>query len=57
MTIEGRAVIHFFYLRDKPDENTLARLENAYGEGTVNLEECGVGPRNFATGKQTLTMD
>jgi hypothetical protein len=31
MTIEVRAVIHFFYLLDTPDEDILAQLESAYG--------------------------
>jgi hypothetical protein len=35
MTIEVRAVIPFFYLLDNPDEDILARLESAYGEGVI----------------------
>jgi hypothetical protein len=31
-----RAVIHFFYLLDTPDEDILARLETAYGQDIVN---------------------
>jgi transposase len=38
MTIEVRAVIHFFYLLNTPDEDILAQLETAYGEGIVNLK-------------------
>jgi hypothetical protein len=37
MTIEMRAVIHFFYLLDAPDENVLARLGTVYGR-IVNLK-------------------
>jgi hypothetical protein len=57
MTIEVRAVIHFFYLLDMPGENVLARPESIYGEEIVNLKRYSVGPRNFATGKQILTMN
>jgi hypothetical protein len=32
MTIEVRAVIHFFYFLDAPYEDILARLDSVYGE-------------------------
>jgi hypothetical protein len=36
MTIEGRAVIHFFYLLDMPDKDVLTRLDSACSEGIIN---------------------
>jgi hypothetical protein len=57
MTIEERGVIYFFYLRDTPNEDILARLERRYGEDIDNLKQCTIGPRNIATGKQSLTMN
>jgi hypothetical protein len=38
MTIEARAVVHLFDLLDTPDDDTLARLESAYGNRIVNFE-------------------
>jgi hypothetical protein len=57
MTIEVRAVIHFFYLLDTRDEDILGRLQSASGDRIVNLKQCSLGRRNFAMGKQILKMN
>jgi hypothetical protein len=38
MTIDVRALTHFFYLLDMSDEAIVARLENVSGDGIVNLK-------------------
>jgi hypothetical protein len=54
MTIEGRAVIYFFYLLNMPDEDILARLECACGEGIVNLKTVRRWTSEFCNGKTNL---
>jgi hypothetical protein len=49
-----RAVIHFFDLLDTPDEDFLARIEDTYGEGIVNLETVQRWTSKFRNGKTNL---
>jgi hypothetical protein len=51
MAIDVRAVIHFLYLLDKPDEEVLGRFENAYGEGIVNLKTAQRWTSQFRNGE------
>jgi hypothetical protein len=54
MTIEVTAAIHFFDLLDTPDEDILARLKKAYGEGIVNLKTVRRWTSKFWNGKTHL---
>jgi hypothetical protein len=54
MTIKVRAVIHFFHRLDMPDEDILARLENAYGEGIANLKTVQHWTLKFRNGKTDI---
>jgi hypothetical protein len=49
-----RAVIHFLGLLDMPDEDILARLETAYGEGIVNLKVVQRWTSKFCNGQTDL---
>jgi hypothetical protein len=57
MAIEVRMVIHFFYLLDTPDEDILARLDSAYGEGIVNLKTVQSWTPKFRNAKKDLDED
>jgi hypothetical protein len=54
MVIEVRAEIHFAYLLDMPHEHILARLESAYGEGSLNLKPVQRWTSKFRNGKTDL---
>jgi hypothetical protein len=54
MTIEVRAVIHFFYLLDTPGEDILARLDSAYGEGVVKVKRLRHWTSKFCNGEKDL---
>jgi hypothetical protein len=54
MTIEVRAVIHSFCPLDKPDEDILALLESAGGEGIVSLKAMKCWISNLRNGKTDL---
>jgi hypothetical protein len=56
LTIEVRAVIHFFDLLDMPDDDILALIKRRYGDGIVNLKTVQRWALKFCNGKQTLTM-
>jgi hypothetical protein len=54
MAIKVTAVIHFSHLLDRPDEDILARLESAYGEGIVKLQTVQHWTSKFRNGKTGL---
>jgi hypothetical protein len=54
MTVEVRAVTHFFYLLDTPDEDILAQLEIAYGKGITNLKTVQCWTAKFRNVKTDL---
>jgi hypothetical protein len=54
MAIEMRAVVHFFYLLDTPDDNIPALPQTASGEGIVNLQAVQRWISKFRNGKTDL---
>jgi hypothetical protein len=54
MTIEVRAVIHFLYFLNLPDEDILAKLDSAYGESIVDLKTVRLWTSTVRTRKTNL---
>jgi hypothetical protein len=54
MTIEVRPAMYFFYLLDTLDTGALAWLDNADGEGTVNLKTIQHWTSKFRSGSTDL---
>jgi hypothetical protein len=54
MIIEVRAMVHFFYLLDMPDEYVLVWLGRACAEGIVNLQTVQLWTSKFRNGETDL---
>jgi hypothetical protein len=57
MTIDVRTMIQFFDLLGTPDEVSWRGSRALMGRVLSIYKRFSVGPRNLATGKQTLTMN